>query len=976
LTRDPRRRRRIRRLAAASLVVAVAYGSVALLALWRAAGTGVAPELDRFIGATTEILAVAVPDTPDDDRTVLLDVALIIPDGVDASAPAPAVVLLHGFASDRTSLAGRVQELVEQGYVVLAPSARGFGRSEGSIGLADPDREGNDLVALIDVLASRAEVERDGPDDPRVAVVGASYGGGLALIAASLDPRIDTVVAITAWHELGASLAPNAVGSASSGPLKVSWTSLLFTARTLGPGALGDAGVPGLLPTVPDLEDPSVVFERCGRFEPDICALADRAAIDGLLDPAGVSALARARIRPFAAMPPVLLIQGRQDTLFGADAAFANALTLEAGGAPVRVRLVAGGHGEVGAAATSGALAREIDAWLGHWLLTRRAAPEEDAAAEVASAARTGVLVHDVRGSLSTIDWPNARGSGTALRLRAVAPGALVDAASTAAGPSLVASLVAPAGGLPAALTVLPGVGSVADLVGLVGLGTVVDVPGQHLALTSAPRDEELLLLGAPTVNFSVASETGVAQLFVRLSAVAPGGRTRILGASVTPVRSEDVSRDPLRPTPLGITLPDLADLVRVGERLRLTIATTDQAFANVREPSMIWLDVTGLELVLRGQVLEGVPAAGIGGLDTGGAVFRAAPALVLPLVAIGAALAAGLVMALRQRRRPQLAPLAQRLELAASGPDPVVIRGLVKEYADGTRAVDGLDLTVRSGQVVGLLGPNGAGKTTTLRMLLGLITPTEGTVEVLGQAMRPGHPVLERVGALVEGPGLVPDLSGRDNLELFWRAGGRPIEDADLAWAISVADLGDAIDRPVRAYSHGMAQRLAIAQALLGRPELLVLDEPTDGLDPEQIRAMRRLLVRLGAEGHTVLVSSHLLSEVEQTCTHAVVVLRGRVVAAGPVSELGARGRTLLVEVDDRSSAMALLVARLGAERVTLEGSGLVVILEAPEESAEVIATLVSAGIAVRTATRRGQLEDAFLQLTGADPTAAEELS
>jgi ABC-2 type transport system ATP-binding protein len=162
------------------------------------------------------------------------------------------------------------------------------------------------------------------------------------------------------------------------------------------------------------------------------------------------------------------------------------------------------------------------------------------------------------------------------------------------------------------------------------------------------------------------------------------------------------------------------------------------------------------------------------------------------------------------------------------------------------------------------------------------------------------------------------------------------------------------------------MAQRLGIAQALLGRPELLVLDEPTDGLDPEQIRAMRRLLVRLGAEGHTVLVSSHLLAEVEQTCTHAVVVLGGRVVAAGPVSEIGERARTLVVEVDDRRRAQLLLAEMFGAQMVALEGSGLVVSLDDPGRAADVVAALVGAGLRVHAASPRGRLEDAFLQLTG----------
>ena len=947
------------------MLVAV-YGSVALLAQWRAPGLD-APSLAAEIpGASTEILSVPVVSGPDDDASIDLDAALSIPDGVTGDAPAPAVILLHGFGSDRTSQLTRTADLVGQGYVVLAPSARGFGDSGGTVSLADRDREGRDLAALVSALAERDEVLLDAPGDPRVALVGASYGGGLALLGGALDDRVDVVVAITAWHDLATALAPNATGSPATGPLKVGWTSLLFTARTAPGGlaaALAGEGEGG------DAGDITMPVDRCGRFDPDVCALADRAAVDGRLDAQGAAVLARSSLASVPARPvPTLLIQGRDDTLFGIDAALSNALALDAVGAPVRIRLAAGGHGVVGTAAASDGLAGDVDAWLDHWL----AGPTELPAAlpPEGSRAEAGVLVHDAGGSLRTLPWPDVARTLSTRAFDLTLPasgGRLTEGRPAQPGPSL-ATLFTPAGGLPAALTSIPGIGPVGNLAGFAGLGTVVDVPGQHVAFTTQPLDEPALLLGPSTLTLDVAAENGEVQLFLRLSSVAPGGLTTIIGSSFAPVRLDRVSSDPARPTRVGITLPDIVHRLDAGERLRLSVATTDQAFANLRTPGTVWVDTSEARLTIRGPglaVAGGADVAGSG--PAAGSVVREAPLVVaLLVVLLVAALGALVAGRVRDARRVPLEPVEQRLARTAAGPPPVVIRGLVKNYADGTRAVDGLDLTVEAGQVVGLLGPNGAGKTTTLRMLLGLITPTEGSIELFGQPMRPGHPVLERVGALVEGPGLVPDLSGRDNLELFWRAGGRPLEEAQIEWAMSVADLGAAIDRPVRAYSHGMAQRLAIAQALLGRPELLVLDEPTDGLDPEQIRAMRRLLVRLGAEGHTVLVSSHLLAEVEQTCTHAVVVLGGRVVAAGPVSELGARGRTLIVEVDDRPRALGVLQTMLGEERVGLEGSGLVVTLEQPEESADVIAALVDAGLRVITASRRGRLEDAFLQLTG----------
>jgi ABC-2 type transport system ATP-binding protein len=159
--------------------------------------------------------------------------------------------------------------------------------------------------------------------------------------------------------------------------------------------------------------------------------------------------------------------------------------------------------------------------------------------------------------------------------------------------------------------------------------------------------------------------------------------------------------------------------------------------------------------------------------------------------------------------------------------------------------------------------------------------------MRIVGEQVTPGAPVLSRLGSFVEGPGFLPHLSGRDNIELYWAATGRPRADAHFEEALAIANLGKALDRATRTYSQGMRQRLAIAQAMLGLPDLLVLDEPTNGLDPPQIREMREVLKRYARDGRTVIVSSHMLAEVEQTCSHVVVMQRGRLVSAGPVSRL-----------------------------------------------------------------------------------------
>jgi ABC-2 type transport system ATP-binding protein len=247
-------------------------------------------------------------------------------------------------------------------------------------------------------------------------------------------------------------------------------------------------------------------------------------------------------------------------------------------------------------------------------------------------------------------------------------------------------------------------------------------------------------------------------------------------------------------------------------------------------------------------------------------------------------ALGVGIVVAIALRLlRPRVKGATVRSDVADS---PLVVEGLVKQYGDGVRAVAGVDITVPRGVVLGLLGPNGAGKTTTLRMAMGLIRPTQGSVFVFGERVTPGAAALSRIGAFVEGPGFLPHLSGRENLDLYWRASGRSGE-MHLEDVLEIAGLGSSIDRKVRTYSQGMKQRLGIAQAMLGLPDLLVLDEPTNGLDPPQIREMREVLRGYATDGRTVILSSHLLSEVEQTCTDVVVMHRGTVVAAGTVEQL-----------------------------------------------------------------------------------------
>ncbi|WP_426997913.1 ABC transporter ATP-binding protein [Pseudarthrobacter sp. N5] len=317
---------------------------------------------------------------------------------------------------------------------------------------------------------------------------------------------------------------------------------------------------------------------------------------------------------------------------------------------------------------------------------------------------------------------------------------------------------------------------------------------------------------------------------------------------------------------------------------------------------------------------------------------------------------------------------------VAAAAPLSIETKGLSKRFGRQV-AVDRIDLAVPRGSVFGFLGPNGSGKTTTIRMMLGLAAASEGSVKVLGLEMPSRlHEVLPRVGAIVEGPAFYPFLSGAANLNRLDSAdrhSASGTRHARVGEALDRVGLSQAAGKKVRAYSLGMKQRLGIANALLSPRELLVLDEPTNGLDPQGTREVRNLVRSLAADGATVFVSSHLLAEVEQICTHAAVMSAGRLVAQGPLAELRQAGQARVRVITPDAGAASGVLVRLGMVPAagSPDGSGAVLTSLLPlngqgakhVESEEIVAALVAAGVRVRGfAVESGSLEDRFVELTG----------
>src|SRR5215211_1873217 len=277
----------------------------------------------------------------------------------------------------------------------------------------------------------------------------------------------------------------------------------------------------------------------------------------------------------------------------------------------------------------------------------------------------------------------------------------------------------------------------------------------------------------------------------------------------------------------------------------------------------------------------------------------------------------------------------------------------LSKRYGDRL-AVDSVSLTVRRGEVYGFLGPNGAGKTTTLRMILGLIRPTSGEVTVLSEA--PGTPSgLRRIGAMIEGPAFYPFLSGRDNLRVMARYAG--VAEERIEPVLAEVELAERGGDAFSTYSQGMKQRLGVAAALLKEPELLILDEPTNGLDPAGMAEMRALIRDLGRGGRTVLLSSHLMTEVEQICDRVGIIRKGRLVAEGTVEDLRAED-ALRIKAEPQDEARRLIAAMHGVDEVTVHDGHLRIATD-PARSAAINRELVSAGLNVsEVCVERASLE------------------
>ena len=766
------------------------------------------------------------PKSATDGSPVQLDLDVYTPTSTE---PAPVVIVAHGFGGSKQSVAELGQRIADAGFIAVAYTARGFGKSGGTISMNSPEFEIADVRKVIDFAAQLKNVQLDAKDDPRIAVTGGSYGGALALLAAGYDDRIDAVASDITYNNLERALFPQSiVGADGPGVFKKLWTSYFFSA--------GFAGAPGKA-------------TLCGRFAPQWCALYAQASTTGTVDDA-----ARSLLRASSPMSvtdrinvPTLLMAGQADSLFPLSEVDATAQQIARAHPETPLKVVWHSAGHDGGISERDRLEQLAIDWFNTYLRKSGTSTTDFEATFVAG---------QVLGRRSGIE--------TVVERSASYPGISGQRFDTVQLKVFPQQVMAPAGGAPATISSLPGLASVASLANRT-------MPGQTAVFQSDPLDRTVTVVGSSRIQLAVTSPQPVtdAVLFASLRIVTPAGIEVLPNGLVSPLRIAEVGPTP---TVATVDLPAIYTSVEPGDVIRIVISTTDFGYQLPQQAALYTVALTSPKVEIATADLQPISAPVPGW-------WWAAGALVFGV----------LLMLLLWIRRPRHKTADTRADLSDV---PLAVEGLAKEFKGGLRAVNGITYEVPKGKVIGLLGPNGAGKTTTMRMALGLILPTEGDVYVFGERVTPGNPVLSRIGSFIEGPGFLPHLTGRQNLELYWQASGRRDIDPKFDELLEIANLGTAIDRKVRNYSQGMRQRLGIAQAMLGMPDLLVLDEPTNGLDPQQIREMREVVHNYAATGRTVIVSSHLLSEVEQTCSYVIVMHRGQLVTKGDVQEL-LSGRT-----------------------------------------------------------------------------------
>ena len=744
--------------------------------------------------------------------------------------PAPAILIAHGFGGSKESVESEAKFFASKGFVVMTWSARGFGESTGQIEMNSIDSEVADTRTLITHLAKSKNVILDAEGDPRVGIMGSSYGGANALLTASQDPRIDAVISDISWSDLEQGLFPQSVErSPTSGPFKKVWAGTFFSAVTLQSAYLGE----------------------CGSFAQRWCDAYQNAVLQGKPSLSDKKLLESVSPIKYATSisAPTLLSQGQADSLFPLSESYKLAQELKRNKTGDLLSMIWHADGHDGSNAQAPYLREQFLLWFQKHLLDR----EIEFPVFQFTRSNGSISLQDSTVIPKVFTSEKLPIESEQRQLQLVTP---------------TAAMIYPIGGVPSAISALPGIGSAGALASqllsnLAGFSPAF-LPGQSGFLESAPLTEPISVVGPSSIKVRITSTEPDATLFFSLVTKSPSGAINLPNGIVAPVRILNISDGG---TDVVINLPAIILDASIGDIIAVGISSTDQGYETPKTSRFY-------------SVSPLTPLTYQTSIAT--AAQSSSANILWPLGAVAAVILAAIFVRIR---RPKIAPAKEPSNAL------VAVENLSKTYKDGHRAVADLSFEVQRGQVVGLLGPNGAGKTTALRMMMGLIFPTNGSIYLNGEPVYPGSPALSNIGCFIEGPGFLPHLSGRENLRLYWQSIGRDNEQ-HLDQVVAITKLGTALDKKVRAYSQGMRQRLAIAQSMLGMPDLLVLDEPTNGLDPQQIAEMRQVLKNYASTGRTVVISSHLLAEIQQTCSHVVLMHRGELVAFGPMEDLLSKNR------------------------------------------------------------------------------------